>query len=272
MAGFLLEFVMKPLALLALFFLGGCQAAIDLNQYAARSQSVVRVEKGHALWLQTLQPKPASYARLRVYIEGDGRAWITANRASLDPTPTSALVLELFTAEDKPSVYMARPCQFVQSPACRQALWTDARYSQEVLEAMDQALTALKERFGVREFELVGYSGGAALALLLAATRADVVQVQTLAGNVAPHAWTHIKGLSPLTQSLDPSDTPERLRTLAQRHWLGREDRVVPEAVFNAYSAKVKPVCTERIVVNADHWQGYLQPWLAGKDRAIQCP
>ncbi|MDT9126857.1 alpha/beta hydrolase, partial [Escherichia coli] len=69
-----------------------------------------------------------------------------AEQAFVDPTPT---------------VYLARPCQFVSGPACTSAVWTIRRYAEEVVQSLDQALDHLKTRYNNRDFELIGYSGGA---------------------------------------------------------------------------------------------------------------
>ncbi|AZE02119.1 hypothetical protein C4K05_6346 [Pseudomonas chlororaphis subsp. aureofaciens] len=94
--------------------------------------------------------------------------------------------------------------------------------------SLDQALDRLKQRYGNQDFELIGYSGGAALALLLAARRDDTTQVQTLAGNLSPRLWANALGLSPLHGSLEPLDQAPKLARVAQRHLLGQADRSVP--------------------------------------------
>src|SRR5690606_19668333 len=121
---------------------------------------------------------------LRIYLEGDGRAWATPSQPSLDPSPRNLLVARLAFADPQPSLYLARPCQFVRAPGCQPLLWTDRRFSAEVLDSLDAALTRIKATYGNQTFELIGYSGGGALALLLAARRDDVALVQTLAGNL----------------------------------------------------------------------------------------
>lgn len=97
--------------------------------------------------------------RLRVYLEGDGHAWATATQPSLDPSPHNLLVARLAVDDPTPNAYLARPCQFVMASACEPDLWTDRRFSQEVVTRLSQALDLMKQRYGNREFELVGYSG-----------------------------------------------------------------------------------------------------------------
>ena len=259
---------MKKTFIFCALLLAGCaDQYLDLHSYG-RKPLVVETETFN---LQVLVPRAGLYKTLRVYIEGDGRAWITANRVSLDPTPTHSVVLELLAQDEMPSAYLARPCQYVRSQACEKRFWTDARFGQQIIDATDQALDVLKSQFNVEHFELVGYSGGAAVALLVAQQRNDIARVQTIAGNLAPHAWTSLKKLSPLKDSRDPTTTPLMLKELPQRHWVGVKDTVVPKGVYEYYRVQVEPVCSELVEVAADHWRGYQNPWLAGKDVPIRC-
>lgn len=211
--------------------------------------------------------------RLRVYLEGDGRAWATPRQPSLDPSPRNLLVARLAFGDPAPSLYLARPCQFVGASGCTPTLWTDRRFSTEVLDSLDQALSRIKARHGNQQFELIGYSGGGALALLLAARRDDVVQVQTLAGNLAPREWVRLQQLSPLHGSLEPLDYRERLRHLPQRHLTGSDDRIVPVGVLHHYREALGLAdCLEsRILPGVDHAAGWEQAWQAWRNRPLSC-
>ena len=257
--------------LLGLALLAGCSSPpLQIDQQARTLGLEARVERHAGLAVQTLQPVQGA-RHLRVYLEGDGRAWATPRSPSTDPTPGRSLVLELLALDQQPAVYMARPCQFVMSAPCRVTLWTDARYSPVIIEASSAALDAIKLRLGVDTFELVGHSGGAAVALLLAQRRSDVVAVQTLAGNLAPHRWTQLKRLSPLRGSLDPSDEPGRLRDLPQRHLLGTRDPIIPQELLNHYWNAVQPRCAQRINLDADHHQGYAALWQQLMSEPLPC-
>ncbi|MEG1625324.1 alpha/beta hydrolase [Pseudomonas sp.] len=211
--------------------------------------------------------------RLRIYLEGDGHAWATPTQPSLDPSPRQLLVTRLALNDPTPSIYLSRPCQFVSVPRCTTEMWTNRRFSEQVVASLDQALDLLKVRFHNREFELVGYSGGAALALLLASRRDDVTQVQTLAGNLSPAEWVRIHQLAPLRGSLDPLEYRQRLAQIPQRHLVGAEDRVVPTMIETFYRRQLGPAaCLQTIVIpGTTHETGWDKAWLNWRGKSIAC-
>lgn len=265
--------ILRALTTLALAMSAGCSTqTFDLQQASSGSMLRPVVVNGSAFSIQTLQPASVTGKTLRVYIEGDGRAWITSRTVSDDPTPVMSMMAKL--AINDPSgtaVYMARPCQFTWSAQCAQPYWTGKRFGAEMVRAQSEALDILKSQYGAQRFELVGYSGGAAIALLLAAKRDDVALVQTIAGNLDPAAWTRIKHLSPLSGSLNPADYAERLATIPQRHLVGANDKVMPLQVSQQYMLQVQPLCGETVVLNADHATGYSENWARYRDRPVDC-
>lgn len=242
-----------------------CQSPHDALQRLAQEHGrQVDVVPGHALPVVILAPQTPlkTSTRLRVYVEGDGHAWATANRPSLDPSPHNLLVPRLAVNDPTPNVYLARPCQFVMAEACQPALWTDRRFSQEVVTRLSQVLDWVKQRYGNQTFELVGYSGGAALALLLAVQRDDVTQVQTLAGNLSPGLWATMKDLSPLDGSLDPLDYRDQLASLPQRHFIAQADSVIPGALAERYQQVLGASVSHCILIpDASHDRGWEETW-----------
>lgn len=76
-------------------------------------------------------------------------------------------------------------------------------------------MDALKQRFGATRLTLVGYSGGAAVAALLATRRNDVARLVTVDGNLDHRAWTAHHRVTPLTGSLNPAEkNPRSLKSL----------------------------------------------------------
>ncbi len=179
--------------------------------------------------------------QLSIYIEGDGLAWLDRTQPSLDPTPINPIGLKL--AMQQPSgvaVYLARPCQFVKAEDaqnCAVTYWTDRRFSEEVIVASDQAVTQLVNLYHVKRIELVGYSGGAAVAALIAARRRDVERLITVAGNLDHAAWTQTHHISPLAQSLNAADAWKDLTEVPQFHFVGGKDRNIGQEVTDSYLA-----------------------------------
>lgn len=183
--------------------------------------------------------------RLTVYIEGDGLAWITSSQVSLDPTPMRPIALELALRHPRgTAAYLARPCQYVEGTAagnCSSTWWTDRRFAPEVIEASNAAVDQLKFRFGAREVELVGYSGGGAVAALVAARRHDVSRLVTVAGNLDTVRWTSSHQVSPLAYSLNPADAWPALARIPQVHLVGQRDTNVTQKVVESYVARFPP-------------------------------
>lgn len=185
---------------------------------------------------------PASYQRnetLTVYIEGDGLAWINRTQPSTDPTPRDPLALRLALAQPEGNaVYLARPCQYVDAEAtgCASRYWTEMRFAPEVITASNRAIDILKLQFSAGSLALVGYSGGGAVAALVAAQRHDVKQLITVAGNMDHQAWTTYHRIHPLTGSLKPTDYVEALRNIQQWHFVGATDTNITPALIQSYA------------------------------------
>ncbi len=237
------------LVLLCLCALAAC-ANLDPRERRDRADTLAAAHGWHTLRLPTdsfvlAAYVPESFATvdvLTVYIEGDGLAWLSRSQASDDPTPIKPVGLELALRQPHgAAAYLARPCQFVQQQDarnCRQAYWTDLRFAPEVIEASDQAINLLKLRFGANRLVLVGYSGGGAVAALVAARRNDVVRLITVAGNLDHRAWTDLHHIPPLDGSLNPADEWRTLVNVPQWHFVGERDEVVSRAVVDAYASR----------------------------------
>jgi pimeloyl-ACP methyl ester carboxylesterase len=185
-------------------------------------------------------------AQLHVYIEGDGLAWLDRQSPSFAPTPADPVALRLAMADAGAStVYLARPCQYTLGTDfrnCHPRYWTSHRFAPELVEAMDQALDQLQQVRGARRLVLVGYSGGAAIAALLAARRSDVVGLVTVAGVLDVQAWTRSQRLSALSGSLDPREIAAQLAGLAQWHFVGSRDRTVPATLLDGFLQAQRPL------------------------------
>lgn len=209
---------------------------------------------------------PVVHSRvLRVYIEGDGLAWRTRRHLSAHPTPVNPLSLRLMLADPSADkLYIARPCQFVQSDYCDPRFWSTDRYHEDVVAAVAAVVSQFKQARGYSQLELVGYSGGATVALLLAANRDDVLSVRTVSGNLDPDAFCRLHHVTPLNGSLNPIDFTESLRLIPQLHFVGGQDSVVPIEIFNSYIGcfdDPQQVKAE-VVAGMGHREGWVERWL----------
>lgn len=193
-------------------------------------------------WLPEVSGKAGDGSEpLTIYLEGDGLAWQSGTTVSPDPTPINPLALRLALRQPGgPAAYLARPCQYRDlktSPACEEKYWTSHRFAPEVIEANNVAVTRLRELIPAKSLRLVGYSGGGAVAVLLAARRHDVTQLITVAGNLDHAAWTGLHHLQPLSGSLNPADFARELSAVPQVHLVGAADRIVGEFVARSFQA-----------------------------------
>lgn len=203
---------------------------------------------------------------LHIYIEGDGAAWLSRTRLSDDPTPKTPLVLELAALDPASNVaYLARPGQYAASriPGCDAAYWSDKRFSSEVIKAMNEALDVLRFHCRAEKINLIGYSGGAAIAVLLAARRGDIASLRTVAGNLDPEAVNRHHRVSPLTDLQNPMDEAEKLRNLPQRHFTGSRDTVVPSGIAQSFLKRTgnRHCGGITVVEEAAHASGWRKLW-----------
>lgn len=204
---------------------------------------------------------------LTVYIEGDGLAWITRSRPSPDPTPVAPIGLELaFSHSDLLVAYLARPCQYTMmgdNAVCGQKYWTTHRFAPEVIAAASHAIDILKKETGAAKIQLAGYSGGGAIAALVAAQRDDVVGLRTVAGNLDHALWTERHFIDPLNGSLNPVDVATRISHLPQLHFVGTEDKVIPRDIAESFITKQGAAkCSEIVSVkDVDHSHGWVEHW-----------
>ena len=254
--------------------LAGCIGG-DLQLRRAQSAQVAgaagwqrsNLDAGPFVLVAFAPPSLLTANTLTVYIEGDGLAWIDPSTPSFDPTPLNPLGLRLALRDPSgAAVYLARPCQFVagdERRGCLQRYWTGQRFAPQVIDASNNAIEQLKQRFGARQLVLVGYSGGAAVAALVAARREDVVRLISVAGNLDHRTWSAEQRLSPLTGSLNPADAWTRLQSVSQVHFIGGQDRVLGASIVRAYAARFPSSAELRIQVMPafDHECCWVEQW-----------
>lgn len=264
---------MKPFLAILMLCLAACsslptpaertQLADDLA--ASHKWQAFDIDGGSFLVRAYLPTATLTTDELAIYIEGDGLAWISSTRPAEDPTPRDPLALRLALAQPEgQAAYLARPCQYLagDNTNCRQTYWTSGRFAPEVVTTMNSAIDRIKQRFSARRLTLIGYSGGGAVAALIASRRNDVVRLVTVAGNLDHQAWSKRHRLTPLDASLNPLDVAVTLSGIAQWHLVGRLDtNITPDLATSFIRRSGAPASALQVIDGFDHHCCWAEHW-----------
>lgn len=193
---------------------------------------------------------------LRIYFEGDG-----------NPNPKYAVAFDLAKADTNSNViYVARPCQWVNDKICEKQpeIYQDARFHPEVMMEMRELVIYLMRKYRAPSVDLIGYDGGAVIALNLA-TKVPTQRVITIAGITDINAYNDLHDL-PLPDEDDienPADNLALLAEIPQIHYVGEKDDVTPRRLVERFVSRMDRVrktksAIVRSVSDTDHtnWEG----------------
>lgn len=189
-----------------------------------------------------------------LYIEGSGEAEQSILKGALfNPTPRNPVALHLASMDKADNVaYLARPCQYTglrdSESACDERYWGEAAFNAETLSAYQNVLDNMKARYGITEFNIVGYDSGATLAALLAARRTDVKSLRSVAGRFKMNV---LAGALPA------------LRHIPQHHFIGGQDEIAPPADLQNYLQTLgeTPCVDSTFIQEAEHEKGWVDKW-----------
>lgn len=282
--------IQKFLILLIFLTLYGCQnpakhsnlnhSEIHLAENSGFKTSIIKTKNFEITSLIKQNSLTESSNKLVIYIEGDGRSWIKKSILSKDPTPPYALGLRLAIQDPRGQepnttiAYLARPCQFTEhkpTPStCDAKYWSSDRFSEVVISNMNEAVDKIKIESGLdnqHKIELIGYSGGAAVAVLLAARRTDVDVLRTVAGDLNHDMMSEYHHTTPLPHSLNPISFANKLSNVKQIHYIGTNDKTVPKKVTESFIKECDKYLTKQalrpvvIAINATHQKGWENRW-----------
>jgi hypothetical protein len=250
---------------LVYILLAGCMTSSQPFERITSKYSLVRddipgVGFHHAVYSRKDVPI-ASGKFLHVYISGDGSPYVRKGLIAADPTPRHPMVPKLMNIDPNPAILLGRPCYhgYAKTPPCSPHLWTHARYGEEVVASMAEALK--RSIPSGRKLVLIGFSGGGVLASLLANRLPEVVAVVTLAANLDIEAWSDYHGYTRLQASLNPAEQQPLAEDVVQLHYVGAKDkRITPEL---SRSAIHHPGGKLKLLPDTSHDKGWERHWPA---------
>lgn len=259
--------VKKLLGLIIFSCLSACNYSLHYrqslaNEIAARSNFEHKLIKGGSFLFTTYQKITQPNLPFVIYIEGDG----TINhyrRASDNPTPNNPMTLRLAVQDLRPNViYLARPCQYTPeelSGVCQSCYWLNKRWAPEVVSAMDEAIKSISFS---SPLDLVGFSGGGGIAVLLAAQNPQVRSILTIAGNLDIVAFNKYHAVPQSTGSLNPLDYAQRINHIPQLHLSGAKDAKVPPFIASNFVTSSQSTCVKHLTLaKFTHHSDWIKDW-----------
>ncbi|MCV6625900.1 MAG: hypothetical protein OIF38_07375 [Cellvibrionaceae bacterium] len=260
-----MKFIVAWVLLAAAAVISACGSTFQYQRFADQQGWLRLVLNGQGFQhLALYDSAELETKRLRVYLEGDGSPWRYGRYPSADPTAKRPLALQLMALDSTSRLYLARPCYHILNKACTSDLWTAERYSAAVVNSMLSALAEFRRKHHFSEVEIVAYSGGATLAVLMADKIPGLRRIITLAGNLDTAQWVADKAYLPLRGSLDPIVDAD-LNGVEHTHFVGAKDNnILPrysQAFVRAHGGQ------RHILHNYDHVCCWLQDWPALMER-----
>jgi pimeloyl-ACP methyl ester carboxylesterase len=264
------------LLIISLFFLSCSQNSVETRnniiQELTENKFNKKIYSTNYLDIYSLQ-KLKNNNRLIIYIEGDGMSWIDRFTISSNPTPINPVGFKLaLTDTEGDVIYLARPCQYIWSKICEKNIWTYGQYSKEVLDSYEEIINELSLKY--LEIHVVGYSGGAAIAMYLGSIgNENVKSIRTIAGNINHHEFTKLLNIRSLKDSINFYKVEERLVNIPQNHYYGTNDKVIPQKLYTSYLQRnMSSRCIEIVsVADVGHSTGWSEFWKINNKKLPIC-
>ena len=211
--------------------------------------------------------------KLTIYIEGDGLSWVDRFTISSNPTPTNPLAFKMALIDQGENIiYLARPCQYEWNKSCNKEIWTISQYSSVILNSYKDIITHLSKTY--EEIHLVGYSGGAGIAMYLGSTdNKKIKSIRTIAGNINHNELSKILNISRLNKSVNFYSIEKKIKQIPQVHYYGLKDKTVPNELQISYLKRnLKNKCIKiESVKKASHNEGWLAYWIDNNSKLPSC-
>jgi hypothetical protein len=213
---------------------------------------------------------------ITVYVEGDVRGFAPSENPGVDATQDENLGLRLAALDPSDNVVViSHPCQFnISDSVCFDKTWKNGRLAAQVYASTNRALDYVLAVVPHPYLNLVGYSGGGAVAAILAAWRHDVISLRTIAGNLDPVVGNGRAHASvPQDDFIDPMEIAPRLALLPQEHFVGDKDVLVPPFLTENFVKAIGLSYCVRIthIAEATHKTGWEEMWKRNAARMPIC-
>lgn len=229
------------IVLFCLYLIGCASPSVQFRNQAEQlnfTQHVIKTTQfEHVIFSkQRLLDSPV----LHVYLDGDGTPWERQQWIAVDPTARNPIILRLMAMDSTPAILLGRPCYYglSQHVSCHNRFWTSHRYSKQIVISMVQALKQWLTQHPYQQIVLIGYSGGGALAVLMAKDIRQISKVVTVSANLNLTEWSRFHGYLPLNGSLDPNLQPLIADKIEQFHFAGKDDKNVPAGMIKEFANK----------------------------------
>jgi hypothetical protein len=263
--------------LLILTILTGCNTTrSDLSKtadhLALKRGFTKKLVKGGDFWITTYEKINNENYLTNIYIEGDGRV-AGKYLVSDNPTPTKAMFINLAFLDPRANVvYMGRPCQYTpaaMNPKCNHQYWVDKRLSEETVYSMNEAINKITKG---NKFNLIGFSGGGGMAVLIAARNKQANSILTIAANLDIDSFVQYHKKRPMVGSLNPIDFVDSIKNIPQLHFSGGRDKIVPPFIAEAFVSKIHTGCArQEVMPQAEHNTYWTKYWGYILDSKIVC-
>ncbi len=261
-------FALFPAALFLTFLQGCAENGVDDNDLRTSflETSLHRQEITAGSFRLTVFSRIRDTNRpVTVYIEGDVPGLAPGADPGIDSTPDDTVGLRLASIDPSDNViFISRPCQFnIDDFACKDILKNTLRWADQYYASANRALDYVLSPIPHPHVNLVGYSGGGALAAVLAARRHDIVSLRTIAGNMDPHGNGRFHATDPQDDFIDPMMIASRLAGLPQEHFVGGKDDFVPPFLTENFIKAIgtNACATVTRVPDATHTAGWESAW-----------
>ncbi len=206
-----------------------------------------------ATWRKGTKP----FEKMRIYIDGNAQ---TVGIFKKKPKMYADVAKQLALKDKFPSVaYIGRPCYFIEQDICRPIAWEEGKYAPEFIDTIQKIIIAWQKKYKLSQVELVGYDGGAAIALSIAShlPAKNVNKVITIGGILDTQTDAMYKDEDILPLSVNPVKDLYMLSRIPQIHYIGGKDKVAPEFMIKNFVEKIpnsKEIIQMKRLPNADHF------------------